>query len=46
MDERIAKKIREAEMLRDVPPSVTLRMGFSLMDFSRRLAEATIRAKH
>lgn len=43
-DERVRKKIREAEMLRDVPPEETLRLGFSLSRFARKLAEAADRA--
>jgi hypothetical protein len=41
--ERAAKKRREAEQLRDVPPERTLAMGFSLMAFARKLAEAADR---
>lgn len=44
MDERAAKKRREAERLRDVAPAESLAMGFSLMRFARRLAEAGDRA--
>lgn len=44
MDERNAKKIREAKRLRDVPPEVTLAMGFELMKFARDLSEAAERA--
>lgn len=44
MDGRAAKKRREAESLRDVPPEVTLHMGFQLMQFARDLSEAAKRA--
>lgn len=42
--ERRAKKRREALALRELSPAETLRMGFELMEFARRLAGAADRA--
>ena len=44
-DERRRKKLREARMLRDVPPAESLEMGFSMIRFARELAEAADRAR-
>jgi len=40
-DDRLVKKRREAERLRDVPASETLAMGFSLVRFARKIQAAT-----
>jgi hypothetical protein len=42
--ERQAKKVREAERLRAIPPERTLQMGFDLVRATRKLAEAADRA--
>lgn len=39
-EEREAKKVREALLLRDKPPPETLRMAFEMMWFVRELREA------
>lgn len=44
-DARRRKKIQEWTRLRDVPPEVTLTMGFDLMTFARDLREAADRAE-
>lgn len=41
---RIQKKVQEARRLRDVPPEESLRLGFSLIRFARRVSEAADRA--
>jgi hypothetical protein len=43
--ERVRKKIREAALLRNVSPEESLRLGFSLHRFARRLSEAADRAR-
>lgn len=43
-EERVRKKVREARMLRDVSPEESLRLGFSLIRFARRVSEAADRA--
>lgn len=42
--DRLAKKAREAERLRGVPPERTLQMGFDLLRATRKLSEAADRA--
>lgn len=42
---RLQKKLREARLLRDVSPEDSLEMGFQMIRFARRLAEATDRAR-
>lgn len=42
--ERQAKKVREAERLRAVPPERTLQMAFDLVRVTKKLAEAADRA--
>ena len=42
--ERLAKKKREAMMLRDLGPAETLAMGFDLIEFARAFAGAADRA--
>lgn len=44
-DDRVAKKIREARALHDVPPERTLEMGFGMMVFAREFSEAADRAR-
>lgn len=41
---RVRKKVEEARRLRDVPPEESLRLGFSLIRFARRVSEAADRA--
>ena len=43
---RLEKKRREAERLRDVPPETTIRMGFAMMRFGRKLHEAGEYGRH
>lgn len=42
---RLRKKVREAALLRNVEPAESLRLGFSLIRFGRRLSEAADRAR-
>ncbi len=42
----LEKKYREAARLRDVPPETTIRMGFAMMRFGRKLHEAGRRGQH
>jgi hypothetical protein len=44
-EDRLAKKLREAQRLRDVAPGTSLEMGFGLMAFARELSEAAERAR-
>ncbi|HLE96528.1 MAG TPA: hypothetical protein VI997_04085 [Candidatus Thermoplasmatota archaeon] len=44
-DARLAKKRREAAHLAALPPDATLEMGFSMIRFARRFAEAADRAR-
>ena len=39
--ERARKKVREAALLRDVPPERTLQMAFDLIRMTRAINEAT-----
>lgn len=43
--ERLAKKRREAIMLRALTPAQTLQMGFDLIEFARSFAGAADRAR-
>lgn len=43
---RLEKKYREAARLRDVPPETTIRMGFAMMRFGRKLHEAGRPGRH
>ncbi len=42
---RLDKKRREAALLSETPPGETLEMGFSMIRFARRFAEAADRAR-
>ena len=43
--ERFAKRVRNAALLRDVPPERSLEMAFQLIRSARKLGEAADRAR-